>query len=320
MSGHHHSFPCGHGHHHDHEGHGHHGLGHQHAPADFGLAFALGIALNTLFVLIEAGYGWAAGSMALLADAGHNLSDVLGLVVAWAAFALSRRRASTGFTYGMGASSILAALFNAVFLLVAVGGIAWEAVLRFADPRPIQGLTMIAVALAGIVINGFTAWLFSRGGKADINIKGAYLHMLADAGVSAGVVVAGGIIIFTGWLWIDPLLSLLIALLIIAGTWGLLRDALRMVLAAVPAGIDAAAVRAYLTGLKGVKGVHDLHIWPLSTTQTALTCHLLMPKGHPGDAFIRETALHLRAHFDIHHATFQIETDEKECCSGTLCV
>ncbi|GJE25849.1 cation diffusion facilitator family transporter [Methylobacterium organophilum] len=306
----------GHDHHaHDH-GHGHaHGHGHSHAPARFGRAFALGIGLNTAFVLIEAGYGVAANSMALLADAGHNLSDVLGLVVAWAATVLGRRRPSDRFTYGLRGSSILAALFNAVFLLVACGAIALEAVQRFHDPAPVAEATVMVVAAIGIAINGATAWLFASGRKGDINIRGAYLHMAADAAVSAGVVVAGLVILLTGWTWLDPVVSLVIVALIVWGTWGLLRDSVAMSLAAVPPGIDARAVRRFLAERPGVSEVHDLHIWPMSTTETALTAHLVMAGGFPGNAFLAESAALIEQRFGIAHATLQIEEAGGPACA-----
>ncbi|MFE1598296.1 cation diffusion facilitator family transporter [Methylobacterium sp. ID0610] len=303
-----------HGHHgHSHHGHGHHG--HVHAPAEFGRAFAIGIALNTGFVLIEALFGILSGSMALLADAGHNLSDVLGLVVAWAAAVLGRRAPSPRFTYGLRGSSILAALFNAVFLLVAVGAITWEAILRFADPPPVAETTVIVVALVGIAVNGLTAWLFASGRKDDLNIRGAYLHMVADAAVSAGVVVAAIVIMLTGWNWLDPLVSLVIVAVIVAGTWGLLRDSVTMSLAAVPPGIDPAAVRRCLAERPGVVEVHDLHVWSMSTTETALTAHLVMPSGHPGNAFLAECGQVLRERFGIAHATLQVELAGGPACT-----
>lgn len=294
-----------HAHHHDEHGHGH--GGHSHAPKDFGRAFAIGIALNVGFVVIEAGYGWASNSMALVADAGHNLSDVLGLAAAWIASVLVKRRPSARFTYGLRGSSILAALFNAVFLLIATGAIMLEAVQRFLDPAPVAGVTVMVVAGIGIAVNGFTAWLFASGGRTDINIRGAYLHMLADAAVSAGVVVAGLVILATGFDWIDPVVSLVIAGLIVWVTWDLLRDSLGMALLAVPPGIDPAAVRATLEGRPGVSALHDLHIWPMSTTEVALTAHLVMEDGDLPDRFLRETADELRNAFGIAHATLQIE-------------
>lgn len=297
--------------HHDHAAHGHAhshaGHGHVHAPKDFGRAFAVGILLNTAFVAIEAGYGWAGNSMSLLADAGHNLSDVLGLVAAWIAAVLVKRRASARFTYGLRGASILAALFNAVFLLIATGAILWEAGVRLVHPEPVAGVTVMVVAGIGIVVNGVTAWLFASGAKGDLNIRGAFLHMAADTAVSAGVVLAGLAILATGLAWIDPVVSLVIAGLIVWATWGLLRDSVAMALAAVPPGIEPAAVRAYLGGCPGVSDLHDLHIWPMSTTESALTAHLVMAGPHPGNAFLSETAADLRRRFGIAHATLQIE-------------
>lgn len=297
---------------HDHHGHGtagHHHGGHSHAhgPANFDRAFAIGITLNLGFVVIEALYGFIANSMALLADAGHNLSDVLGLVIAWGASVLAKRAPSERYTYGLRSTSILAALLNAVFLLVATGGIAWEAIQRFTEPASVAGLTVIIVAAIGIVINGVTAWLFASGRKSDINIKGAYLHMAADAGVSAGVVVAGVVILLTGWSWVDPAVSLIIAAIIVWGTWGLFRESIAMTLNAVPSGIDPSKVKAYLAGLPGVIQVHDLHIWSMSTTETALTAHLVMPAGAPGDAFLMSVGDDLSKRFAIVHPTIQIE-------------
>jgi cobalt-zinc-cadmium efflux system protein len=299
---------------HDHHGgHRHHGAGHSHAPASFGRAFAIGIGLNTAFVLIEAGCGIAGNSVALLADAGHNLSDVLGLVVAWVAAVLARRPPSRRYTYGLRGSPILAALFNAVFLLVAAGAIGWEAILRLLHPEPVASRTVMAVAAVGIAINGFTAWLFASGRKGDLNIRGAYLHMVADAAVSAGVVLSGFAILLTGWLWLDPATSLLIVAVIVWGTWGLLRDSLAMSLGAVPAGIEPDAVFRFLEAQGGVAAVHDLHIWPIGTTEIALTAHLVMPAGHPGDGALIAIGEALRAHHGIGHATLQVETGAAAC-------
>jgi cobalt-zinc-cadmium efflux system protein len=295
-------------HHHDHARGGHHH--HEHAPADFGTAFAIGIALNFAFVLVEVAYGFIAHSMALIADAGHNLGDALGLVVAWIASMLARRAPSARFTYGLRSSSILAALFNAVFLLITTGAIALEAIQRFSEPAAVASLTVIAVAAVGIVINGGTALMFMRGRKDDLNIRGAFLHMAGDAGISLGVVVAGFAILQTGWMWIDPAVSLAIVAIIVASTWGLLRDSLTMTMHAVPPGIDAAAVRIYLESRPGVSAIHDLHIWPMSTTETALTCHLVMPQGFPGDEALRAMTDQLRDRFRIPHATLQIEISE----------
>ncbi|MFT6008722.1 MAG: cobalt-zinc-cadmium efflux system protein, partial [Parasphingorhabdus sp.] len=270
---------AGHHHNHGHSTHSHHdrhGV-HGHMPTNFSRAFALGIALNITYIIVEVVYGLLAGSMALLADAGHNLSDVLGLAVAWAGAELAKRPPSKRFTYGLGGSSILAALLNGLFLLVACGAIALEAIERFSTPSPIASMTVVIVASIGIVINFGTAMLFVRGQKEDINIRGAFLHMMADAGVSAGVVVGGIAIYFSGWNWIDPLISLLIVVLIFWSTWGLLSEAVRMSLAGVPRNIDVEEVHAYLASLPGVQTVHDLHIWPMSTSETALTAHLVLP-------------------------------------------
>jgi cobalt-zinc-cadmium efflux system protein len=294
------------------EGHGHkHEHGDAHA-GDFGIAFALGLTLNLGFVAVEATYGVIAHSMALIADAGHNLSDVLGLAIAWTATLLARRRPSHRFTYGLRSSSILAALFNAIVLLIAVGGIIVEALNRLAAPEPVAGAMVVAVATVGILINGASALMFQRGRHGDLNIRAVFLHMAADAGVSLGVVLAGAAILLTGWLWLDPAASLVIALVIVLGTWRLLRDAMTMALHAVPAEIDPGAVREHLAGLVGVGAVHDLHIWPMSTTETALTCHLVMPGGHPGDALLTRVARELHAHFAIDHATIQIETGDPD--------
>ncbi|CUU18089.1 Cobaltzinccadmium resistance protein CzcD CDS [Bradyrhizobium sp.] len=308
-------------HHHDHAGHGHdhrhnHGSGHAHvhAPANFGTAFAIGISLNTALVLAEAIYGYIGNSTALLADAGHNLSDVLGLVVAWCASIAARRAPSGRFTYGFRASTILAALANAVFLLVATGAIGWEAILRLREPEPVAGVTVMVVAGIGILINGFTAMLFARGRKDDINIEGAYLHMAADAAVSLGVVISAALIIWTGWLWLDPVTSLVICATILWSTTSLLRGSIDMSMAAAPRGTDIAAIRIFLLERPGVSGIHDLHVWPISTSETALTCHLVMPTG-AGDAFLMETAQMLRASFRIGHTTLQIETHPDNGCA-----
>lgn len=306
--------------HHDHDhGHDHdHAHGpvhsHAHAPADFGRAFMVGIALNTAFVVIEIGFGITANSMALIADAGHNLSDVLALIVAWVADRAVKRAPSPRFTYGLAGSSILAALFNAVFLMLAVGAIAVEAIQRLLSPEPVSGLTMIVVAGIGIGINGFTAWLFAGGSKGDLNIRGAYLHMLTDALISAGVVVAGLAVMATGWTLIDPVVSLIVVVIVVWGTWGLLKESSALSVAAVPASIDPAAVRAALAGLPGVTALHDLHIWGMSTTEVALTAHLVMPTGHPGDAFLKTATENLHEHFGIGHVTLQIETAEGDWC------
>jgi cobalt-zinc-cadmium efflux system protein len=253
--------------------------------------------------------------MALLADAGHNLSDVLGLAVAWLASELVKRTPTPRFSYGLRGSSILAALFNAIFLMLTVGAISLEAVQRLSAPEPVAEKTVMIVAAIGIVVNGLTAWLFASGGKTDINLRGAFLHMASDALVSAGVVLAGLIILLTGWLWLDPVVSLLINAVIVWGTWGLLRESLSMSMAAAPAHVDPGKVRAFLSMRAGVATLHDLHIWPMSTTEIALTCHLVMPGGHPGDAFLHDLAAELAHDFRIEHATFQIEVDPRAACA-----
>ena len=295
--------------------HHHHDHGHSHAPNNFGRAFAIGITINLAYVGIEAIAGLTTGSMALLADAGHNLSDVLGLAVAWAGLRLAERPASPRFTYGLKRSGILAALFNGVLLLFACGAIAVEAMRRLADPQPVPGTVIMAVAAGGILVNGVTAWLFARGRAGDVNIRGAYFHMLADAGVSAAVVVSGLIILKTSLYWIDPALSLVVVAVILRGTWGLLRESVAMALDAVPDGIDAQAVADFLKSRPGVVTVHDLHIWPMGTTDTALTAHLVMPDGHPGDAALAALAHDLEHRFGIDHATIQIETGAADCAA-----
>ena len=300
---------------HDHGGRDDHGgHGHVHAPASFGKAFAIGIALNAGFVVLEVVYGLLGNSVALLADAGHNMSDVLGLGVAWSAAVLSRRAPTHRFTYGLGGTSILAALLNAAFLLVVIGGLSWEAIGRFWNPRPVAGMTVMIVAAVGILINGVCAWLFASGRKGDLNIRGAFMHMAADALVSVGVVIAGLVILLTGWLWLDPAASLIINAIIIWGTWGLLRDSVTMSLNAVPSGLESRDVAAFLSAAAGVQGIHDLHIWSMSTTETALTAHLVMPGGHPGNSFLVDLCGKLRERFGIGHATFQVETDPHTAC------
>ena len=299
-----------------HDHHDHHGHSHDHAPRDFGRAFAVGVVLNTAFVVVEAAYGLISGSMALVADAGHNLSDVLGLVMAWAASVAARRPASARFTWGLKNSTILAAMGNAMLLLVALGAILFETVHRLFNPVEPQGWTMVWVAALGIAINTATALMFMAGRKHDLNVRGAFLHMAADALVSAGVVVAGLVVLGTGWVLVDPLVSLAIVAVIGWGTWGLLRDSVKLGLNAVPAGIDEGAVRALLAGLPGVAAVHDLHIWPIGTTETALIAHLHMPLGHPGDGFLAHAAHELEHDFGIGHATLQVETGVIEHCGG----
>ena len=293
----------------------HNAHGHHHGPANFGRAFAIGIGLNVAFVLIEATAGVLYGSMALVADAGHNLSDVLALVLAWVASIAARRPPSGRFTYGYKSSTILAALGNALLLAVAIGAILFETFQRLATPQQPEGLVMVIVAGIGVGINAFTAMLFLRG-QDDINIKGAYLHMAADALVSLGVVIAGVVIILTGIWWIDPLVSLVIVAVIAWGTWGLARDSLTMGLLAVPARIDLAEVKQHLANFDGVTAVHDLHVWPMSTTETALTAHLVMPGRPASDSFLREIADSLEARFGVGHSTLQVESGESPCGHG----
>lgn len=302
-----------HDHHHDHA----HGAGHAHAhsPKDFGLAFAIGTALNLGFVIVEAVYGLLANSIALVADAGHNMGDVLGLVMAWVATILARRAPSRTHTYGLRRGTILAALANAVLLLVTIGAIFVEGVRRLIYPGEVDSVTVMVVAVIGIVVNGVTAWLFASGRKGDINLRAAFMHMAGDALVSVGVVVAGAIILFTGWSWLDPLVSIAIAGMILVGTWGLLRDSVGMSLDAVPAGIEANKVTEFLIRQPGVVAIHDLHIWPMSTTETALTCHCLMPGGHPGDEFLVHLRQQLEKRFKIGHATIQVEVSPDIACT-----
>ena len=294
--------------------HGHsHDDQHEGTTAKFGSAFAIGITLNLVYVIAQIIFGIVAHSLALIADAGHNFSDVLGLLLAWCAVYLSKTRPTARRTYGLGRSSILAALANAILLLVAVGGITWEAIRRFGNPGEVAGKTMMIVAAIGVFVNGGTALLFSAGRKGDLNIRGAFLHMTADAAVSAGVVVAGLIIISTGWFWIDPVASLLINVVIVWGTWGLLRDSLSMALDVVPPNVDPTAVRKYLQDQPGVTAVHDLHIWPLSTTRIALTVHLEMPSQPTGDAFLHNLCQCLHDEFGIEHSTIQVEQNAEAC-------
>lgn len=310
-----------HGHGHDEQhGHGHaadgaRGHAHAHAPASFGRAFAIGIGLNLAFVLTEAVFGWLSNSLALIADAGHNLGDVLGLALAWIATVLVRRRPTPRRTYGLSRTSILAALGNGLLLLAASGAIFFEALLRLGSPQPIASGTVMLVAAIGIAINGVTAWLFASGSPSDLNIRGAFLHMAADAAVSAAVVLGALAMLYTGWLWLDPALGMLIAVVIVAGTWRLLRDSVNLALDAVPAHIDAAAVEAYLAGLPGVLAVHDLHIWGMSTTEAALTVHLVKPDARVDDALLARIRADLREKFAIGHSTVQFELgDAKHPC------
>ena len=294
--------------HHNHAAH-HHGL------ADYGHAFAIGIVLNLLYVCGEAVFGVLSGSLGLLADAGHNLGDVLGLFLSWGATVLARRSPSGSFTYGLRSSTILAALANAIILLVITGGIGWEAMRRLAHSVAVDANTMIWVAAAGVLVNGATALLFASGRPRELNVRSTLFHMAADALVTASVVVAGIAIGVTGWLWLDPAIGLVVSAVIVVGTWRLVKSAVRLALNAVPEGIDAAAVRAHLLSLPGVTGLHDLHIWGMSTTETALTCHLVIPAGHPGDAALGRVAAELHDRFGIAHTTLQIElADSEEAC------
>jgi cobalt-zinc-cadmium efflux system protein len=314
-----------HGHAHDHAGHGHadhghaghgHGLHHHHhpAPGRAPFAFALGTGLNLAFVAVEAVYGVLGHSIALLSDAGHNLGDALSLAAAWAAGVLALRAPSLRYTYGLRSFSILVALLNAIILLIAVGAIVLEAIERLAAPEPVAGLTVIVVALLGVLVHGVTALSLSGAGLSDLNVRAAYAHMAADAAVGIAVAASGGVILYTGWLRLDPIVSIAVALAIVVATWRLLRQALDMALHAVPPGIDAERVRAHLAHLAGVSTIHDLHIWPMSTTETALTAHLVMPGGHPGDDMLAAIAGELHERFAIGHVTLQIETDPESAC------
>jgi cobalt-zinc-cadmium efflux system protein len=279
---------------------------HDHA-ANYNRAFIIGIALNVAFVLVEAFYGWRADSLALLSDAGHNLSDVLGLLMAWGGFYLARLHPNQKHAYGWGRATILAALFNALILLIAIGGIVWEAIFRFSHPVPIQANTVMLVAAVGVVINGITAWLFMSGNRDDLNLRGAFLHMAADALVSLGVVIAGALFIWTGWTWLDPAISLVIAVVILFGTWDLLRQSVHLSLDGVPGSVELHSVKSYLSALPGVSAVHDLHMWAMSTSETALTVHLVMCDGHPGDDFLNLVAEELHHDFAIDMPPFRLK-------------
>lgn len=302
-----------HKHPHSHKTHEHHmhshddAHHHHHAPKNFGFAFGIAIFLNSAFVLVEFGYGFNVNSTALIADAGHNLSDVLSLLLAWGASLLAKKAPNKRYTYGLRSSSIFAALANAMFLLVACGAIGWEATKRFSQTPEIAGDIVMTVAGVGIFINGISAWLFAKGSEGDLNIRAAYLHMLTDAALSLGVVLAGVGMMFTSWYWLDPSVSLLIVAVILISTWYLLRDSVRLALNAVPENIDAEKIYLYLRQLRGVNDVHDLHIWGMSTTESALTAHLVMPAGYPNDEFIDEITRTLKTNFSIQHSTLQIE-------------
>ncbi len=297
--------------HHDHS-HAHGHGGHSHAPDSFGFAFAVGVTLNTVFVVAELGFGYAANSLALISDAVHNFSDVIALLLAWAASWLARKQPTDQHTYGYRRASILAALVNAGLLLIAVGGIAVEAIQRIEEPAAVAGGTVVVVATLGIFVNGATALMFMRGRHGDLNIRGAFLHMAADAGVSLGVVVAACVILWTGWQWVDPAISLGIAALVLASGWGLARDSVNLALDGVPRGIELAGVRDYLGRLEGVIEVHDLHVWAMSTHETALTVHLVRPSGFD-DAFLHGVCAELSHRFNIHHATLQVEAGSDVC-------
>lgn len=285
---------------------------HHHQPDNYNRAFALAVALNILLVIVEASYGAWVNSLALLADAGHNLSDVLGLVIAWGASLLAKRMPSPRRTYGLRRVTILASLLSALLLLSALGAMAWEAISRLHTAHPVPGLTIIIVAGIGVVINTFSALLFISGHQHDLNIKGAFLHMAADAAVSFGVVLAGLAIVLTGWLWLDPVISLVISVVIFAGTWGLLRDSVNLAVDAVPRGIVPEEVETYLLNLPGVTTCHDLHIWGMSTTESALTAHLVAPEGATNDTFLHQIAHGLSEQFGIAHSTIQIERGDAE--------
>ncbi len=287
---------------------------HNHQISNYNRAFAIGVMLNVIFVAVEAGYGVAAGSLALIADAGHNLTDVLSLLLAWGAALLATKPATEKRTYGFRKVTIMASLVSAILLLVALGGITWEAIGRFFDPKPVEGMTVIVVAAIGVVINTITALLFVSGQKHDLNIRGAFLHMAADAGVSFGVVVAGIIIMVTGWLLIDPLISLLIVAAILVGTWSLLRDSMNLAIDSVPKGIDIAGIKRYLTSLENVSQIHDLHIWPMSTTEVALSVHLIIVDDSLDNGFLPKLQQQLHDRFTIGHSTIQVERQNDGPC------
>jgi len=285
---------------------------HHHAPPDYSRAFAAGVALNVVFVVIEAVFGILSDSLALLTDAGHNLSDVLGLLLAWGAAALARRQPSPRRTYGYSRATILASLFSGLLLMGAVGAIGWEAVNRLVEPAQPVGSTIMIVAAIGVVVNTATALFFLSGKDRDLNIRGAFLHMAADAAVSLGVVASGAAILWLGYGWIDPVISLVIAAVIFLSTWGLLRDSLNLAVDAVPRNVDPEAVRSYLSALPGVQAIHDLHIWPLSTTDTALTAHLVMDGFPADDAFLNDISVALVERFAINHPTIQLERRDSD--------
>lgn len=297
MSGHHHH-DCDHDHHHHH---------HHHAPKNYNFTFAFGILLNSIFVIVEGIYGYLSNSLALIADAGHNLSDVAGLLIAWGALWLSAKKPTPHFTFGLRKSSILSALFNAIFLMIAVGIIIWEAIHRIWNPSAIDSKEVIIVAMIGIIINSLTAFLFFKNKEDDLNIKGAYLHMVADAMISFGVVLSAFIISYTSWYWLDPLVSIIISFVIIYGTWSLLKNSMRLSLDAVPASIDPKIIKKYFSDLPGILNVHDLHIWAISSTETALTVHLAIDKSTPLNTMLAKITADLKHLHKIVHPTIQFE-------------
>lgn len=308
------------GHDHDAEGasaegdhdHGSGGHSHDHAPKDFGRAFALGIALQSAFIVAEVVVGLAAHSLAVLADAGHNVSDVLALALAWGATHLGKRKASKGRTYGLKSASILAAVANAVTLVFVNGAVAWEAVGRLKSPEPVAAVPVIIVSLVGVAVNGFCAWLFAKGSEGDVNVRAAFLHLASDAAVAAGVAITGVAITFTGLLWLDPAASLVVAIIVLFSTWSLLRKAVDLAMHAVPKGIDEDSVKSWLAGLPGVVGVHDLHVWAMSTTENVMTAHLVV-KSMPLDALACDIDTKVRKKFKIHHVTLQLDPEGAAC-------
>jgi cobalt-zinc-cadmium efflux system protein len=293
------------GHDHDHDHHGH-----AHAPSSHRRAFAVGIGLNLSFVVVEVVYGVISHSVALLADAGHNFGDVLGLGLSWGATALAGLRPSTRRTFGFRRTTIVASVANALVLLFVTGGLTWESIRRLLAPEPTRGATMIAVALVGAVVNAASALLFMSGGKGDLNVRSAFLHLASDAVLALGVAITGALIVATGWLWLDPAVSIVLAIAILAGTWSLMKQSLNLMLDAVPEGIDPGEVKAYLGALPGVVEVHDLHIWAMSTTETALTAHVVMPRASLRPTFLTEVCKELHAKFHIEHSTLQIDPEE----------
>lgn len=297
---------------HDHSNDHHH---HHHAPKNYNRVFAIGISLNILFVIVETIFGFFTNSLALMADAGHNLSDVAGLLIAWGAFWLATKKPTTNYTFGLRKSSILSVLLNAIFLLIAVGIILWEALHRLITPNIVEARIVIIVAAIGIVINTLTALLFYKDKDKDLNMKGAYLHMAADALISMGVVLSAVIISYTSWNWLDPVVSIIISLFIIYGTWDLLKNSIRLSMDAVPFEIDPIAVKTYLESLPNVLEIHDLHIWAMSTTENALSVHLTMSSNNINNSLLAETSIYLKNNFKIHHPTIQVEMHDKnfEC-------